>query len=150
MAGLVPYRRANTSLMRPGAVFEDFSNMLDAFFGEGLRPSRSLLGDTFKIDVQEKDDAYLVEAEMPGIKKEEVDLRIEGDALCIRVSRSEEENKDGKNYVHRERRVSSMTRSLRLADADLQGITAKLEEGVLTVSVPKVDKADGGHRIAIE
>jgi len=43
--------------------------MLDDFFNDGFMPSRNLLKDTFKIDIQEKDKEYLVEAELPGIKK---------------------------------------------------------------------------------
>ena len=152
MAGLVPFnRKNNNSLARTDAGFEDFYNMLDDFFSDGwMQPGRSLVRDTFKIDIQETDVEYLVEAELPGISKEDIDLGIEDDNLCISVNRTEEVNKDGKNYIHRERRASSMSRRVRLANAKLDNIKAKLEEGILTISIPKVDKANSSRKIDIE
>jgi len=52
--------------------------------------------DTFKIDIEETDKEYQIEAELPGVKKEELDLGIEGDNISITVNRSEEVNKDEK------------------------------------------------------
>ena len=151
MAGLVPFNRRNNNLARTGGTgFEDFYNMLDDFFSDGLMPSRNLLRDTFKLDIQEKESEYLIEAELPGIKKDEIDLGIEDDNLCISVNRAEESSKDGKNYIHRERRVTSMSRRVRLANAKLGEIKAKLDDGVLTVTIPKDEKANTPRKIVIE
>ena len=149
MAGLVPFNRRNNNLTRSSG-FENFYNMLDDFFGDGLMPNRNLLRDSFKIDIEEKEKEYLIEAELPGIKKEEIDLGIEDDNLCITVNRSDEVNNEGKNYIHRERRASSMSRRIRLADASLSEIKAKLEEGVLTITIPKEDKTSTSRKIDIE
>jgi len=150
MAGLIPLNRKNANLARVGTGFDDFYNMLDDFFSDGLMPSRNLLKDTFKIDIQEKETEYLIEAEVPGITKDEIDLSIEDENLCILVNRSEDEKKDAKNYIHRERRVSSMSRRVRLAGAKLDDIKAKLEEGVLTVVIPKDIKVNTRQKIDIE
>ena len=152
MAGLIPFNLRNHNLTRAGTGigFENFYNMLDDFFGDGLMTSRNLLRDTFKIDIEETEKEYLIEAELPGIKKEEIDLGIEDDNLFITVNRSEEVSKDGKNYVHRERRASSMSRRIRLANASLTQIKAKLEEGVLTVTIPKDEKTSTSRKIDIE
>ena len=152
MTGLVPFNRSSSNLARTGTGigFENFYNMLDDFFGDGLMPSRNLLKDSFKIDIREAEKEYLIEAELPGIKKDEIDLGIEDDNLCITVNRSEEVSNDGKNYIHRERRVSSMSRCIRLANASLGEIKAKLEEGVLTVTIPKVEKTSTSRKIDIE
>ena len=150
MAGLIPFNRKNTNLARANAGFDDFYNMLDDFFSDGLMPGRSLLRDTFKIDIQEKDSEYLVEAEMPGINKDEIDLNIENDNLSISVNRTEETNKDGKNFIHRERRATSMNRSIRLANAKLDEISAKLDNGVLSITIPKAEKAASSRKIDIE
>lgn len=151
MAGLVPFNRRNSSLARSGTGFEDFYNMLDDFFSDSwISPDRSLLRDTFKIDIQETDSEYRIEAELPGIKKEEIDLGIEEDNLCISVNRNEEVNKDGTNYIHRERRSSSMSRRVRLVNAKLDETKAKLEEGILTVTIPKNEKANSSLKIDID
>ena len=151
MAGLVPFNRRNSSLARSGTDFEDFYNMLDDFFSDSwTSPGRSLLRDTFKIDIQETDSEYRIEAELPGIKKEEIDLGIEEDNLCISVNRNEEVNEDGTNYIHRERRSSSMSRRVRLVNAKLDETKAKLEEGILTVTIPKDEKASSSLKIDID
>jgi len=150
MAGLIPFNSKNNHIARTGTGFEDFYNMLDDFFSDNWLQSRSLLKDTFKIDIEETESEYHIEAELPGIKKEEIDLGIEDDNLCISVNRAEAVNKDGKNYIHRERRASSMSRRVRLANAQLDAIKAKLEEGVLTVKIPKDVKANTPRKIDIE
>ena len=151
MAGLVPFnRRKKMGLANTGVGFEDFHNMLDDFFSGSVFPSRNLLRDTFKIDIEEKEKEYLIEAELPGIRKDEVNLNVEDDYLCISVNRTDEVNHDGKNFIHRERSVSSMNRRVRLAEADLDSIKAKLEDGVLTVTIPKDEKVNNVRTINID
>ena len=152
MAGLIPFNWRNNNLARTNANtgFENFYNMLDDFFGDSSVPSRNLLRDTFKIDIEEAEKEYLISAELPGITKEEIDLGIDGDNLCISVNRTEEVNNNGKNFIHRERRASSMSRRIRLAGANLDGIKAKLEDGVLAVSIPKDEKTDNVRKIKID
>ena len=150
MAGLIPFNRRNNANLSSITGFENFYNMLDDFFSDGMMPGRNLLRDTFKIDIEDKETEYVIEAELPGVRKEEIDLNIEEDNLCITVNRSEEVSKDGKNYVHRERRASSMSRRVRLSGTKLDEIKAKLEDGVLTVSIPKVDKTSTSRKIDIE
>jgi len=109
--------------------------MLDDFFSDNmLQQSRSLVRDTFKIDIEETETEYRVEAELPGIRKDEIGLSVEEENLCISVNRSEEVKNEGKNYIHRERRSSSMSRRVRLAGAKPDEIKAKLDEGILTVT----------------
>lgn len=150
MAGLIPFNIRNNNLSRTDTGFEDFYNMLDDFFSGGLlQPSRNLLRDTFKIDITDKENEYFIEAELPGTKKEEIDLSVEDNSLCISINRVQEENKDDKNYIHRERKVSSMSRRVRLEGAKLNEISAKLKDGVLNITVPKEKKASSTKKINI-
>lgn len=131
--------------------FDDFQNMLDDFFAEDWSRPRSLMKDTFKIDVKEDEKEYMVEAELPGITKEDVNLSIEDGRLCISVNKEEvKEDKDEKNYIHRERRYTSMQRNVFLAEAADEGIKAKLEDGVLIITVPKKVHKDKSKAIEIE
>ena len=151
MAGLIPLNRKG-NLTRIGSDFEDFYNMIDDFFSGPTQMSsnRQLLRDTFKIDIEETDDEYLVDAEVPGIKKEDVDLSIEGDNLLIKVNHQEEMDQSSKNYVHKERRMSAMSRSVRLANANLNEIKAKLEDGILQVTIPKDKEVVSSRKIDID
>ena len=148
MAGLIPFNRRINNLT--DSSFGDFYNMLDDFFSDGVMQNRNLLRDTFKIDIAEKESEYLVEAELPGVKKDEIDLNIDDESLCIMVNHSREDNSDGKNYIHRERRGASMNRRIRLASVNLSAITAKLEDGVLTITIPKDIKTVSSRKIDIE
>lgn len=149
MAGLIPFNKRNNDLKQHG--FEDFYNMLDDFFNDTWPSSgRSLLGDTFKVDVRDCENEYMIEAELPGIKKEEISLDLNEGKLTVSVKREESIEKSEKNYIHKERRYGSMQRSIYLADADSEGITARLEEGLLKINVPKVAKTDHSRRIEIK
>ena len=148
MTGLVPFNRKNTGLLNTG--FEDFYNMLDDFFSDSWSSRRSLTRDTFKINVQQNDADYLIEAELPGVNKDEIDVDLNDGRLTISVKREEKINEEKKNYIHRESRYSSMSRSIYLADADPKGIKAKLDNGVLSVNVPRQEKTVKADKIEIE
>jgi len=149
MAGLVPFNRNRMSVRSSG--FEDFYNMLDDFFNDTWSaPRRSLLSDTFKVDVQENENEYCIDAELPGVKKEDLRLEMNEGRLTISVERGESQSEEHKNYIHRERRYSSMQRSIYLREASPDGISAKLENGVLNILVPKQPKKDNSVRINID
>ncbi len=148
MKGLVPFNRKKNDLMNTG--FDDFSSMLDDFFGDSWPMRRSLQSDTFKVDVQEEDKEYIVQAELPGVKKEEVNLSLEDGRLRIAVHRDEEKEEKDKNFIHKERRYCSMERNIFLQEADSEGISAKLEDGVLKIHIPKTEHIDTSKKIEIE
>ena len=124
--------------------------MLDDFFSDSWSPRRSLERDTFKINVQQNDGEYLVEAELSGVNKDEIDLDLNDGRLTISVKREEKINEEKKNYIHRESRYSSMSRSIYLADADAKGIKAKLDNGLLSITVPRQEKSVKADKIEIE
>lgn len=148
MSGLVPFNRKRNDLMNAG--FGDFQNMLDDFFSDAWPMRRSLASDTFKIDVQDMDDHYLVEAEMPGMNKEDIKISAHEGKLNISVEKNEENTENNGNYIHRERRFSSMSRNVFLGDMDDQGIRAKLDDGVLKIEIQKKIKQETSNYIEIE
>lgn len=148
MANLVPGNRKNRGVASTG--FEELYNMLDDFFTDpwasGSRASR----ETFRVDVQAAEKEYVVEAELPGVTKEEVKLEMIDGNLSITVQREEKVDDESKNYIHRERRYASMSRTIYLGDAISEGIHARLEGGVLHVTVPRQPQAENSRRISIE
>lgn len=148
MARLVPFNKRNAMSRRGG--FEDFYNVLDDFFSDSWTANRSLSNDTFKMDIAEKEDEYVIEAELPGVKKNEINLELNEGRLRVSIQREEKEEKEEKNYIHRERRYSSMARSVYLGDIEEDDIKAKLEEGVLCITVPKSEEKDKNKKIPIE
>lgn len=137
MLGLTPYNR-NQVQRRGENNFVDFYNMLDDFFSDSFFSPRSLRNDTFKMDVRDLESSYVVEAELPGIKREEIKLDYENDRLIISVESTQAVEEEKNNYIHKERRRTSLQRALLLRDIDVNGIEAKLESGVLSINIPKL------------
>lgn len=148
MAVLVPFNKRKSDLSPAG--FDFFNNMLDDFFTDGWPARRSLVCDTFKVDVREDEKSYIIEAELPGVKKDEIGISLDDGKLNISVTRDEKVEDEKKNYLHRERRFCSMQRTIYLAEADNAGIHAKLDNGELTVMVPKKQHVDTSVKIDIE
>lgn len=105
-----------------------------------------------RVDVDEHDDHYAVRAEIPGAKKEDIAIDIDGNRVSITAeTRSEREDKDDKGRaVLRETTRGRVSRSFTLAhEIDEAGAAARLADGVLTLRLPK-RRGAGSRRIAIE
>ena len=145
MTGLVPFNRRHVALPTG---FEDFYNMLDDFFADGSGIRRNLTRDTFKLDIEETPGAFEIMAELPGVKKEDIALEINDGFLTISVKKEEKSEEEKKNYIHRERRLASMSRRIHLGDTKADGIKARLEDGILFVKLEKEQKTN--RKIPIE
>jgi HSP20 family protein len=149
MAGLGPFNRKNKEIST-NTGFEDFYNVLDDFFSNDWPFRRTLTHDTFKVDVEDNGNEYLIEAEVPGIDKKDINVELNDGKLMISITRDENSESKKKNFIHRERRYSSMSRSIYLEDAKPDGIKAKLENGLLKVVVPKEEKPNNSITIDVE
>lgn len=94
------------------------------------------------IDLVEKDGAYEISAELPGLDEKNVEVRLSNHTLTIRGEKSEEKEDKQKDYYLSERRYGSFQRSFQLPDGvDADKIDAKFAKGVLTVILPKTAEA---------
>ena len=93
------------------------------------------------MDVRETDDAYIVEADVPGLNKEDVHIEVADNVLTIKGERKDEKEEKDKNYHRIERMFGSFARSVALpAGFDASRVSAKFDNGVLTVSLPKPEE----------
>ena len=130
MFELVPYtRKRNVTFYNP---FDELEDMQRRFFGE------TAVRD-FKTDIRDEGEHYLLEADLPGFKKEDISVNIEGDTLTIRAERTEStDEKDSKgNYIKRERSYGSFSRSFDMTGIRVEDIAAAYENGVLKLTMPK-------------
>ena len=129
--------------------FKDLYGMMDDFFTENINFSANT---NFKVDVRELEDSYLVEAELPGFKKDEIKISFKNGELTIDAEKKEEseESSKDKNYVHREMRTSSMTRTLYFENVEKEGLKAKLNDGILEIKVPKTNSKSEDDYINID
>ncbi len=108
-----------------------------------LAPSTSFFeGWTPAVDIYEDNDKYVVKAELPGMKKEDIDVSLDGNTLTISGERKqEEEKKEGENY-RSERFFGRFQRSITLPTAvQADKIEATYKDGVLTLTLPKAEEA---------
>ncbi|HRX55272.1 MAG TPA: Hsp20/alpha crystallin family protein [Verrucomicrobiales bacterium] len=109
--------------------FEGFGRLFELAqrFGPGALPSRSGAGDLY-----EDDHHYFVRLDLPGIKKEAVKLEIQSNALLVSVQEAKADQETEESVVYK--------RSVSLPEGvNAEGVTAKLEDGVLTVTLPKAE-----------
>ena len=132
MFELRPYR--NNNHMTTYDPFRDMEALERAFFG-----NRDFLGDvgTFKTDIQDKGDHYLLEADLPGMKKEDIAIDIDGDNLTIKAERRNEHEEKDKSYVRCERSYGSYQRAFDISGVEVANISAQYNDGVLKLNMPK-------------
>jgi HSP20 family protein len=122
--------------------WDPFDDMDDLFKGFFLRPMRMESSDTqmrIKMDVKEDDKAYLVHAEIPGVKKEDIQISIDGNQVSVSAEvKREKEEKQGEKVLRTERYYGRVFRSFTLAqEVDQESAKAKYENGILELTLPK-------------
>lgn len=128
----------------PFDVFMPLREAMNRLFEESvIRPRFELfMGQTFPLDAYETPDhqQYVIEASLPGLKPEEIQITAEGNTLTIQTTRKGEEKVEKENYVRHERYEGEMRRSLTLPAAiDAQKVDATYEQGVLRLRIPKAE-----------
>ena len=106
--------------------------------------------NSMKCDVYEKDDAYNIEVDVPGFKKEDINIDVDNGYLTIKASKHFDETEKGKNYICRERRYGKFERSFYLGDLKTDDVEASFENGTLKIKVPKVEDSKDKKRIEIK
>lgn len=141
------------------SIFEE--NLFDEFMNDFSFPNvgKALYGKhepaIMKTDVKEKDNIYEVDVDLPGFKKEDIEMKLENGYLTIQAAKGldkDTKDKDGK-YIRRERYSGNVSRSFYVGDKiQKEDIHPKFENGILSFTVPKERKAveEKSNYIAIE
>ena len=142
---LIPYRR-NNNVPTYYDPFRMMEEMQREFFGDRRNGSIST-------DIRETEDAFVLEADLPGFKKEDIHIDVSDGALTInaeRHSQHEEKDKEG-SYLRCERSYGSFSRSFNMEGVDTEAIKAAFNDGVLTLTLPKlVQRKPAARRLEIE
>ena len=144
-----PIRTSQNQLMSTNPLLQLHSEM-DRLFDNAFRNFPSMLGRSRdwpeltsvmlapSIDIKDTDDQYLINIEIPGVAKEDVDIRVDGNTLTISGEKKQEKKEEKEHYHCIERRYGSFERTLTLPqDANVDNIDAKFKDGVLTVSIKR-------------
>ena len=126
-----------------------------------LIPRRYFLDDFFddfdvktttnmKCDIYEKDGNYFIEMDIPGFKKEDIDVSCDKGYLTINAKHEESSDDEGKNYIRKERVFGSVQRRFYIGEIDPDDIKAEFKNGILKLIVPKEEKKLEKKQIVIE
>jgi HSP20 family protein len=124
--------------MRWEAMDDQFDNLVRNLFRPVAVTTRDVVVP-IRMDVSEKENAYVVHADMPGVKKEDIKIEIDGNEVSISAeTKNEKDVKDGDRVLRSERYYGKVSRSFTLAsEVDEAAASAKYENGVLELALPK-------------
>ena len=125
--------------------------LMPSIFGENGKNAKNIM----KTDIREHDTGYELDVDLPGFKKDEINIELENGYLTISAAKGldkDEQDKKGK-YIRKERYAGAMQRSFYVGDAVTEeDVKAKFEDGILKLSIPKKDakEVETKKTIAIE
>ncbi|MFT4195519.1 Hsp20/alpha crystallin family protein [Ottowia sp.] len=134
------------------SLFDDFFNdIAPGFFVKPLHGDPLPSPAQIRIDVKENDGAYTVQAEVPGVPKEDIHVAIDGNVVTLRAEvKQQDEQTEGEKVLRSERYYGAVSRGLQLpTEIDQSAARARYDNGVLTLTLPK-KQAGGGQRLTIE
>lgn len=132
MFDMRPYKNHDMSAWNP---FSEMEKMERDWFNNGFFNNRELA--EFKTDITDEGDHFELKADLPGFKKEDIHLNLEGDTLTINAERHSEHEEKKDKYVRCERSYGSYSRSFDVSGIDASQIKAYYDGGVLDLKMPK-------------
>ncbi|GAB5409921.1 MAG: Hsp20/alpha crystallin family protein [Balneolaceae bacterium] len=132
---LIKYSRPNTELFS-----RNFNDIVDEFFNN---PTSNYRKDSFmpSVDVSETETQFELSVELPGLKKEDINVDLEKGRLTISGERKSSKEKEGKNFHRVERQYGKFSRAFYLPETiDEESIVAKYEDGILNITINKSDE----------
>ena len=146
MFGLVPFKFNNGENNR-GLTIND---MVNDFFNDDMLSKFNSSG-SFKTYIKETPEEYIVHAELPGVKKEDIKVDYNNNYLTISATRNNESEEKKDNYIRRERSYGSVSRGFYISNVNKDSIKAKFDNGVLNIELPKKElTANNSTQILIE
>lgn len=132
MMAMRPYVRNSMNL------FDYFDKLERDMFRDADRSGAM----SIRTDIREEAAAYVLEAELPGFKREDIHVDLEGDMLTVRAEHEEKSEEAKKGYLRRERHYGSYARSFDVSGIDIEAIKGSYTDGVLELRLPKKKAAE--------
>ncbi len=126
------------SLMHAGVFPHSFNTLLDSFFEES-KIRTNTVNFMPQADIVERDKQYELRMSLPGIKKEDVKISLDGELLTVEGERKSDSSEEGVKLLKREISYGKFSRSFTLDRIDSAKIEAAFENGILTITLPKLE-----------
>lgn len=138
MFDLIPFRRGRDNML---SLFDRMEKNFMQDFGLEL--------PDFKADIVDKGDKFVLEAELPGFDKKDININVDDNRLTITAEHSESKEESKDNYIRKERRYGSFTRSFDVSNIRTEDIKADYKNGMLVLDLPKKDSGPDSRKIDI-
>ncbi|WP_303691460.1 Hsp20/alpha crystallin family protein [Megamonas hypermegale] len=150
MFGLVPFMFNNPANREENTFPSVFDVFNEPFFQNAFAPMQNMNG--FKVDVKDTGDSYELTAELPGTKKEDIQLDYQNDYLTIKAVMNKEQNNsdEAHNYICKERYYGTVQRSFYVGQIDKANAKAEYTDGVLKITLPKLNNVSSSSQIDID
>lgn len=150
MANITPYNKKNNDVDKKAKEVLDIEKLFESLFNDSFFPTL-IGGSSIKVDIMENEREYVVEAELPGVSKEEINVDLKNDKLTISVQRKQEIDETRENYIRRERKSGALSRVFYLPNIKEEEVKARFSNGMLTLNLPKLKETEiKKQRIDIE
>ena len=118
-------------------------------FWDDFMPSINV-NEAMKCDIYEKGDKSFIEMDIPGFKKEDINVSVDNKYLTITAKREDSHEDKDKNYIRKERSYGQFSRSFYIGNVSEDSIDAEFKDGILTVAIPKEPKEEKKKQITIK
>lgn len=149
MFNLIPYSRKNSGVTRKDDWF-GMDRFFDDFFKDPFFAKVSSMTTPIKADVKETEKEYIVEAELPGVNKEDIIIDLRDDVLTLGVDVKQEKEEENEGYIYKERQRGSYRRSFNVYNINNEEVKASYKDGILVVTLPKSEEEKRTRKIEIE
>jgi len=137
------------NLVPTGGGLRKTDDWFESFFNDDFFRVPVVKND-MKVDIKETEKNYVFEVEVPGVEKDQIKIDYKNNYLTIGIVREDEINEETKNYIRRERRSGSLHRTFKVGNLQREAIDAKLENGLLSISIPKDEQNESTYRIEVK
>jgi len=157
----VEVKKSQSSVLGPSSPWREFDRMFDQFansfglpamrrmfdLGPGWRPETPFGLTAPAVDISEDENCYKIEAELPGLSEQDIDISISGDMLVLKGEKRHEHEEKGKSHYLSERSYGTFERSFVLPEGvDRDKVDAQFSKGVLKITLPKTQQAQQQKR----
>lgn len=141
MFDLVPFRKNNGLRRR-----DSFEGMLDSFFNDDFFNGFPAFSKGFNVDLRETDSQYIIEADLPGVNKDSLNIYYENNYLTISAKREDVLEDNSSGFIRRERSYGEFSRAFYVDNIDENSIDASFNNGVLNITMNKLSKVNPNRR----
>jgi HSP20 family protein len=129
---------------KPANLFQQFDNELNRYFSSAHADAANQAHDWIPaVDIREEENRYVLEADIPGVARENIDISLDDSVLTVKGERTTRSEENGETYRRRERTHGSFVRQFTLPDTvNAEAISATFTDGVLEIGIPKQEKPE--------